>query len=194
MHIYIWFWGCFDNGSHLGCGKCNVFQLLLQSSIQREQVCLQGNPAEPDQMVLGPSLSPNPVLRSGTILCVSAMPFSMTELSSGEPNGLIHKLLLFLPLQLLQLLRTVSMPFIMLSWSHILSAECCSKGTQINSLPRVLFPLLSTVSNSISSVISFHISIPHFLSIKHQLSFKFCILHKVHYAETRVLALNLVFS
>lgn len=47
---------------------------------------------------------------------------------------------------------------------------------------------------AVPSVISFHISIPHFLSIKQHLSFKFCILHKVYYAETRVLAFNLVFS
>lgn len=49
MHIHIWFWGCFANESHLGCGKWNLFQLLLQSSIQRERVFLLWNPVVPDQ-------------------------------------------------------------------------------------------------------------------------------------------------
>lgn len=108
--------------------------------------------------VLGLPLSPNPVLRSGPILCFSAMPFSMTELSSSEPNGLIHKLLLFQYslCSCLNFFGLSVMPFIMLSWSHILSAECkfCSRGTQINLLPPVLF--LSTVSScSFSNFISY---------------------------------------
>lgn len=58
-----------------------------------------------------------------------------------------------LPLQLIQLLWTCQS--IMLSWSHALSAECkfFSRGIQINSLPPFLFPLLSSVSSSVPSVI-----------------------------------------
>lgn len=126
MHIPIGFGDYFDNNeSHLSCGKHNLFQLLFQSSIQREQGCdfwetLQSQIkwTEPNQKVPGANIfvsRPCTERWNRTLLFCSALFKDWIILWQAKWSDPQIASLSILPSQLLELLLTASMPFIMLS-------------------------------------------------------------------------------
>lgn len=183
-------------------GKHNLFKVVNgeNRSVPSGKSCkAKSKGLSQIQRAQGPtSLSLNRALGGGNIPCFSALPFLKSESSSGKPNSLIHKLLLF---------QCSLHSCLNISTCHLRHSSCCLVSRSkcwMQALqqrhPNQLAPSSPVAlaqhclqSCSFSNLISYFNSM--FSSYKAAVvTPSSAILHKAHYAETWVLALNLVFS